>query len=69
MKLLDKKTIVSIITFLFLGLGLAKDAIALDEKLPILIISSYNPETSSTSNNILAFQEACDSLGISNNIV
>ncbi|MEG1899838.1 MAG: HAMP domain-containing sensor histidine kinase [Bacteroidales bacterium] len=69
MKLSDKKTVGSIIIFLFLGLGLAKDAIALDEKLPILIISSYNPETSSTSNNILAFQEACDSLGISNNIV
>lgn len=35
---------------------------------PILIISSYNPETSSTANNIAEFQRLCDSIGIRNQI-
>src|SRR5574344_89813 len=35
---------------------------------PIIVISSYNPETYTVSNNIAQFQEACDSLGIRNPI-
>lgn len=50
-------------------LGLAESTYAFDKGLPILIISSYNPETSSTANNIQTFQSTCDSLGIHNPVV
>ena len=35
---------------------------------PIIIISSYNPETINVSNNIAQFQDVCDSLGVNNPI-
>lgn len=37
--------------------------------MPIIVISSYNPETFTVSNNISKFQNACDSLGIRNPII
>lgn len=50
-------------------LGFTTGLYSFDKNLPILIVSSYNPETSSTASNIQMFQDVCDSLGIKNPVV
>ncbi|MEG0517813.1 MAG: histidine kinase dimerization/phospho-acceptor domain-containing protein, partial [Bacteroidales bacterium] len=66
METLQKKFLICATTFFFLLLGVTGGLSASEKNLPILIISSYNPETSSTSSCIQAFQSACDSIGIKN---
>lgn len=47
-----------------------EDSLAMNlAKSPILIISSYNPETESISKNIAFFQQTCDSLHLHNQII
>ncbi len=69
MAFLVKKLIVGIIVIINFISVVAGSLYAFDDEKPILIISSYNPETSSTANNIQALQYACDSMGIKNPII
>lgn len=69
MNLLEKRFSLCVFAFLLFILGITADVFAQSNKKPILVISSYNPETSSTAANIQEFQTTCDSLGITNPIV
>lgn len=69
MEKLQKRFFICTTIFLFFMLAMLGNISGIEKNFPILIISSYNPETNSTSSNIQAFQSACDSLGITNTTI